>query len=85
MQKRWAVTTGPTTRHPTTTSLGAQQTSPSLSAASTDGVGAVMTREEVIALLDRAMRERVDAARKRDEAEREAYADELCDDKDADS
>lgn len=57
----------------------------SLSAASTGRVGAVMTREEVIALLDRAMRERVDAARKRDEAEREAYADELCDDKDADS
>ena len=43
-----------------------------------------MTRDEVIALLDRAMRERVDAARQRDEAEREAYADELDDDKDAD-
>ena len=43
-----------------------------------------MTRDEVIALLDRAMRERVKDRRQQDEAEQAAYADELCDDKDED-
>jgi hypothetical protein len=47
-----------------------------------------MTRDAVIGLLDRAMREAVQkrqAEEGRLAAEREAYADELADDKDADT
>ena len=43
-----------------------------------------MTRDQVTALLDRAMREHVKDRRQQDEAEQAAYADELDDDKDAD-
>ena len=47
-----------------------------------------MTRDAVVELLDRAMREHVQKRRAEEErlaAEREAYADELVDDKDTDS